>query len=142
MLASVKRLSDAHAALRKQERALLSEIAKHESANAKALLRSGRNAWVHRATGGLDFLNVVVNEIRDSAVKEDSGIAVLASGEGTEGGPVMVVGGAESVADFVARMKGVVKSIKGGGKGEKWQGKVTAWGKGELEALRRLVEEI
>jgi hypothetical protein len=29
----------------------------------------------------------------------------------------------------------------GGGGGPKWQGKVVEWGKGEVEALRKLVEE-
>jgi misacylated tRNA(Ala) deacylase len=37
-------------------------------------------------------------------------------------------------------MKECVKNVKGGGKGGRWQGKVIAWEKGELEILKKLVE--
>jgi misacylated tRNA(Ala) deacylase len=32
--------------------------------------------------------------------------------------------------------------VKGGGKGEKWQGKVSEWQKGEIDALKTAVEEL
>jgi misacylated tRNA(Ala) deacylase len=42
---------------------------------------------------------------------------------------------------MAARVKVVVSSVKGGGKGEKWQGKVTEWQKGEIEALKKVAED-
>jgi misacylated tRNA(Ala) deacylase len=34
-----------------------------------------------------------------------------------------------------------VSTAKGGGKGEKWQGKVTEWRKGEVEVLKEAVDK-
>jgi misacylated tRNA(Ala) deacylase len=42
---------------------------------------------------------------------------------------------------MAAKVKAVVSTVKGGGKGEKWQGKVTEWQKGEIETLKRALEE-
>jgi misacylated tRNA(Ala) deacylase len=42
---------------------------------------------------------------------------------------------------MAAKVKAVVSTVKGGGKGEKWQGKVTEWQKGEIEALKKVVED-
>lgn len=138
VLAAVKKLNDTKSSLMKQERKLLGEIAKYEADLAIPLLQKGENAFVHRADGGLEFLNTIVHGIKDAA--KDGGLLVLAAGQGHEGGPVVVIGDTDAVAEFVPKMKAVVKNIKGGGRGEKWQGKVTEWGKGELEALQRLVK--
>ena len=42
---------------------------------------------------------------------------------------------------MAAKVKEAVSTVKGGGKGEKWQGKATEWQKGEVEALEKMVNE-
>jgi misacylated tRNA(Ala) deacylase len=42
---------------------------------------------------------------------------------------------------MATKVKTAVSTVKGGGKGEKWQGKVTEWQKGEIEALKRAADE-
>lgn len=81
---------------------------------------------------------MVLFEIKD-ALKE-GGLVVLASGEVKETGAVVVTGIPALVEDFALKLKDTVASVKGGGKGEKWQGKVVEWKKGEIETLRKLVE--
>ncbi|KAI0871024.1 threonyl and alanyl tRNA synthetase second additional domain-containing protein [Hypoxylon argillaceum] len=139
VLASVKGKIAAVSELKKQEKNLLADIAKYEGDRVKSVLQSGKNAWVYRAKSGLDFLNLVAIEIRD-AVKT-SGVVVLAGGEGQAGGPIVILGQDELVASFAAKINELLKDVKGGGRGGKWQGKVPEWKKGEIEALKALVEE-
>ncbi|KAI1176156.1 threonyl and alanyl tRNA synthetase second additional domain-containing protein [Nemania sp. FL0916] len=140
ILTSVKGKVAAVSDLKKQEKSLLAEIAKYEGDKVRSVLQSGKNAWVHRAKGGLDFLNLVILEIRD-AIKISPGVVVLAGGEGQTGGPIIIVGQDELVGTFATKVKELLKDVKGGGRGGKWQGKVSKWKKGELEALKALVEQ-
>jgi misacylated tRNA(Ala) deacylase len=138
VLASVKRMSENVSELKRKETKLLMEIAKYEADRVKADLRVGKRAWVYRSSSGLDFINSVVFEVKDTL--KDGGLVVLASGEEKSGGQVVVVSAKDSVEEFVEKIKGVVNGIKGGGKGERWQGKVIEWRKGEIDALKKLVE--
>ncbi|KAH6995116.1 threonyl and alanyl tRNA synthetase second additional domain-containing protein [Ilyonectria destructans] len=137
LVTSVNRVNDTATDLKRRERSLLSEIAKYEGDRVKAILQSGKNAWVYRPSGNLEFLNMVVFEVKD-VVKD--GVVVLAAGEGQAGGPIVVIGDKDSVSKISAKVQEVVPSVKGGGKGEKWQGKVKEWRKEDLEAIRELVE--
>jgi misacylated tRNA(Ala) deacylase len=92
----------------------------------------------YRATDGLDFVNLVVFEIKDT-IKEQ--VVVLCSGEVKAAGSLVILGKPELVESMAAKVKTAVSSVKGGGKGEKWQGKVAEWQKGEIEALKRAVDE-
>jgi len=139
VLSSVKRISDKVSELMRKETKLLMEIAKYEAERVKADLSAGKKAWVYRSSPGLDFINSITFEIKEAL--KGGGLVVLASGEGKLGGQVVVVGEKGSVEEFVEKMGGVVSTLKGGGKGERWQGKVIEWKKGEIEALKKLVEE-
>ncbi|KAM0328546.1 hypothetical protein ACHAQA_004953 [Verticillium albo-atrum] len=139
VITNTTRLRDAGSELRSKEKRLLGEVARFEGERAKATVQSGRDAWVCRAEDGLDFANLVISEVKDAA--RDAGrVVVIATGETKKSGPVVVVGAKDAVDALVPKIKEVVPSVKGGGKGEKWQGKVTEWQKGELEALRSLIE--
>ena len=138
VLGAVKKMSDNLTESRRKEAKLLLEIAKYEAERVKADLSSKKKAWVHRASGNLDYINSICFEVKE-ALKE-GGIVVLATGEKRMSGQVVVVGEKKAVEDFVEEMKGVVSGVKGGGKGERWQGKVIEWQKGEIEALKNLVE--
>jgi misacylated tRNA(Ala) deacylase len=137
---TVQRLSDAYADSKKKEKKMLAEIAHYEGERIKSVLLSGKSAWCYRATDGLDFINLVVFEVRD-AVKE-RGVIVFASGEVQNAGSIMILGEDDLVECIATKAKGIVSTLKGGGKGGKWQGKVTAWKKGEIEALKVAVEDL
>jgi len=137
VLANVNKVKETAMELKKKETKLLIDIARYEADRVKAVLRTGMNAFVYRAVQGLDFINMVVAELKE-AVKE-GGVIILASGEGTKGGQIVIIGDKISVEGFATKVKEVVPGIKGGGRGERWQGEVTEWGKGELEALKELV---
>ncbi|KAF2643158.1 ThrRS/AlaRS common domain-containing protein [Massarina eburnea CBS 473.64] len=135
---SVQRLNENLSESRKKEKKLLAEIAKFEAERVKGLLKDGKPAWCHRATDGLDFINLVVNELRETL--KEGGVVVLASGEAKIAGSIMILGEKEKVEAMSAKAKECVSTVKGGGKGEKWQGKVTEWQKGEVETLKAAVE--
>lgn len=137
--ASVQRLGETLSEVRKKEKKLLAEIAKIEADRIKAELEtgSGKIAWSYRPTDGLDFINLVMFEIKDD-VKEQA--VILVSGEEKAAGSIMIIGEKDIVEKLSAKAKEVVSGVKGGGKG-KWQGKVTEWKKGEIEALRKVVQE-
>ncbi|KAF2254884.1 ThrRS/AlaRS common domain-containing protein [Trematosphaeria pertusa] len=135
---SVQRLSDSFADARKKEKKMLAEIAKYEGDRIKADLAAGKKAWCYRATDGLDYINLVVFEVKE-AVKE-RGVVVFASGEVKTAGSIVIIGEKGLVESMATKVKELVSTAKGGGKGEKWQGKVTEWRKGEIEALKAAVE--
>jgi misacylated tRNA(Ala) deacylase len=124
--------------LKRKEKKLMNEIAMFEADRVKRLLVTERKGWVYRADGGLEYLDTVVHEIRD-AIKES--VVLLAAGEGKKGGPLVIVGEENLVSLWAGKAKELVKQLKGGVKGWKWQGKVVEWGKGELEALKSAVHE-
>jgi misacylated tRNA(Ala) deacylase len=124
---------------KRREKKLIQETAKIEGDRLKGLLQSGNSAWTYRADASMEFFTGVIDEIKD--VVKDTGLVVLASGEGKKGGQVIIIGEKRRVEEMSEKVKTVVKSIKGGGGGTKWQGKVLEWGKGEVEELRKLVEE-
>jgi misacylated tRNA(Ala) deacylase len=136
--AGVQRLGDQVSEARKKEKKMLAEIARFESERIKKELEVQNSVFSYRATDGLDFINSVVFEIKD-VVKER--VAVLCSGEVKATGSLVILGKPELVESMAANVKQVVSTVKGGGKGEKWQGKVTEWQKGEIEALKKAVEE-
>ncbi|ORY08745.1 hypothetical protein BCR34DRAFT_569543 [Clohesyomyces aquaticus] len=136
--AKVLKMGEDLAGARRAEKKLLGEIAMFEGERVKAVLRTRKSAFSHRATGGLDFVNLVWTEVKEAA--KEKGVVVLASGEGKAGGILMIVGQPALVESYAARAKEVISSVKGGGKGDKWQGKVVEWNKGDIEALRQAVE--
>ncbi len=138
VLGAVKKMSDNLTESRRKEAKLLIEIAKYESERVKADLNNQKKSWVYRASGNLDYINSICFELKD-ALKE-GGLVVLATGEKKTSGQVVVVGEKGAVEEFVEKMKEVVGGVKGGGKGVRWQGKVMEWQKGEIEALKNLVE--
>lgn len=138
MISNVRKIQETTAESKRKEKKLLLDLAKHEGDRVKAVVQTGKVAWVYHATEGLDFINMVVYEVKDTV--RERGLVVLAAGEDKRGGPVVVTGEKNSVEAFATKVKNVVPGIKGGGKGERWQGKVLEWKKGELEALKRLAE--
>jgi misacylated tRNA(Ala) deacylase len=137
--AGVQRLGDQVSEARKREKRMLAEIAKFEGEKIKARFSEGREAaFLHRATEGLDFINLVIFETRD--IVKECGVVVLCSGEVKASGSIVVFGKPELVEKISAKVKDIVSTAKGGGKGEKWQGKVTEWQKGEHEALMAAFE--
>jgi misacylated tRNA(Ala) deacylase len=138
--AGVQRMSDQVSEGRKKVNKLLAEIAVFEGDRVKNRLQSHTTAFMHRATDGLDFINLVLFEIKD-VVKERDAVVVLCSGEIKSSGSIVVFGKAELVEQMATKVKEVVSTAKGGGKGEKWQGKVTEWRKGEVEVLKEAVDK-
>lgn len=135
VLANVSKVKENATELKKSETKLLTDIAKYEADRVKAVLSTGMNAFVYRAVQGLDFINMVVAQVKEAV--EEGAVLVLASGEGTKGGQIVIIGDKDSVEDFATKIKEVVPEIKGGGEGGRWQGKVIEWRKGELEALKK-----
>lgn len=138
--AKIQSLSEQFSEGRKREKRMLAEIAKFEARQIKETLQCVVGAFCHRPDDGLDLINLVIIEIRDAL--KGNGVVVLCTGNTKTSGSLVITGKAELVERLSARVKDIVKSAKGGGKGEKWQGKVTEWQKGEIEALRTAVEEL
>jgi misacylated tRNA(Ala) deacylase len=138
ILDQVTKLRDTAAELKKKEAKLLLNIAEFEAERVKADLQAGKNAWVYHADGNLEFINKVVSIVGDTA-KSCGGVVILAAGEEKKAGPLVIYGKKETVEETVAKAKEIVKEIKGGGKGEKWQGKVPEWKRYEMDALKKLV---
>ncbi|KAF2132335.1 ThrRS/AlaRS common domain-containing protein [Dothidotthia symphoricarpi CBS 119687] len=131
---NVNRLTDQVSDARRKEKKMLAEIAKFESERLTTYLETHDSAFSYRATDGLDFINSVVSEIREVAKER---VVVLCSGEVKTSGSIVIFGKPELVERMAVKVKEVVSTAKGGGKGEKWQGKVTEWKKGEVEQLKK-----
>lgn len=67
-------------------------------------------------------------------------VVVLTSGEGSTGGAIVILGKKkEAVDSYVNKTKELFPGIKGGGKGERWQGKISEWKNGDIEKLRGVI---
>ncbi|KAK6711170.1 hypothetical protein SNK05_005597 [Fusarium graminearum] len=133
-------LSDSVTDLKRSERKLLLEVAKFESEHAiRSIIQNKMNAYIHRYEGSTDFINKIVGETRDF-LEGTEFVVVIAIGEPKGGGPVVIVGDKVAVDAMAKKVKSVVKDIKGGGTGGKWQGKVKEWTNAELVALKDVVE--
>ena len=108
--------------LKRKEKRLLMEIARFKPNRVKANLGMSGRTWVYRADEGIEYLNLVVHEVRDT-VKE-SGLVLLACSEGKKGGQVLIIVEDKGVHDLASKVQDILKGIRGGGKGGKWQGKV------------------
>lgn len=139
VISKAEKMDEALNDLKRREKKLVAEIAKFEADKVKATLAEGRDAWVYRPDGGLDFINAVAFEVKE-ALKTATGVVVLAVGEEKLSGPVVILGANEAVEAMATSAKEIVSGIKGGGKGGKWQAKVPEWKRVELEALRKVVE--
>jgi misacylated tRNA(Ala) deacylase len=138
--AKVQGLSEQVSEARKREKRMLSEIAKYEAQQIKETLQCAVGAFSHRPDDGLDFVNLVLTELRQPPPCK--GLVVFCTGDTKTLGSLVITGKPELVEKLSAKVKDIVKTAKGGGKGEKWQGKVTEWQKGEIEALKTAVEEL
>ncbi|KAL1611376.1 hypothetical protein SLS59_000095 [Nothophoma quercina] len=138
--AKVQGLSEQVSEARKREKRMISEIAKYEAQQIKETLQCAVGAFSHRPDDGLDFVNLVLIELRQPPPWR--GLVVLCTGDTKTPGSLVITGKPELVEQLSAKVKDIVKTAKGGGKGEKWQGKVTEWQKGEIEALKTAVEEL
>ncbi|CAE6439727.1 unnamed protein product [Rhizoctonia solani] len=95
--------------------------------------------WVHRIDIGLDFLMDVVAAIPPDNLPH---ALLLVAGSGAEGGSVLIVGSnGDRVQSIASKATSAVKNLKGGGKGTRWQGKVQAWEKGNLDTLERIIKD-
>ena len=137
--AAATRMNDSVSDLKKKEKKLLAEIASYEVDRLKATLQTQKSAWVYREECGLDFFTGIIAQVKD-VVKEKDGVVVLVSGQDKQTGAVVIFGHLTAVEALSAQAKEAITGLKGGGKGEKWQGKVAEWQKGEIETLKKLVE--
>ena len=138
--AKVQGLSEQVSEGKKREKRMLAEVAKFEAQQIKETLQCAVSAFSHRPDDGLDFINLALIELRDTL--KGNGVAVLCTGDTKMPGSLVIAGKAELVESLSAKVKDIVKTVKGGGKGEKWQGKITEWQKGEIDALKTAVEEL
>lgn len=125
---------------RKREKRMLAEIAKYEAQQIKETLQCAVGAFSHRPDDGLDFINLILIEMRETL--KGNGVIVVCTGDTKTSGSLVITGKADLVEKLSSKVNDIIKTAKGGGKGEKWQGKVTEWHKGEIEALKTAVEEI
>jgi misacylated tRNA(Ala) deacylase len=140
VLTKATEMSEAVTESRRAEKKLLLEIAQLESDRVKDIIQRGRNALIYRANGGIEFTNKIIGEVRDT-VSGTGLVVAIAMGEAKGTGPVIITGDKEAVAAVVEKVKTVVTNIKGGGSGNKWQGKVPEWQKDELAEFKALFEQ-
>ena len=140
VVANVERIKGNAAEGRKKEARLLKEIAGFEAEKLKAELKAGRNAYLHRPQEGPEFIQMVLFEMKQALKEASPDVAVvLATGEKSQAGQVVIVGAAAAVAGLSEKLLASEIEVKGNGKGERWQGKVVEWKKGDLKKLEEIV---
>ncbi|VUC30335.1 unnamed protein product [Clonostachys rosea] len=135
--AAASRTNDALADLKKREKKLLAEIATYEVDRIKSEVQKKKAVWVYRADTGLEFFTGIIAQVKES-VKGQGAVLLMASGEEKKSGSIVIYGEPGHVQVLTGKVQEAIEGVKGGGKGEKWQGKVTEWKKGQLEGLREV----
>ncbi|KAK9450752.1 Threonyl/alanyl tRNA synthetase [Limtongia smithiae] len=125
----------------KREKQWTTEVAQTEATRVRAELTERKKSLVYRAElTGLDYFNLFMNEL--GKLEPGAGVIVMASGAPKTAGALVVIGDAADVVAGNIRDAGIISTLKGGGKGAKWQGKVALWEKGEPEALTAFFETL
>lgn len=107
---------------------LMLELALLKVAEVKKDIQEGKPVtFVYRPDGDLTYINNIYKEVSKEL---GSTTVVLITGEAKQTGAIIVDG--ERTSEIVDQLKKLLKTLKGGGKG-KFQGKVSEYGKGELE---------
>lgn len=112
-----------------REKMWMTDVAAFTASKSKQELETKGMSFVYKPEASMDFLNLVAKEIGDLG---EGKTAILACGQGTAGGAIMIIG--DNLDAVSAKVKDIVVHVKGGGKG-RWQGKVTKWEMGAAEAL-------
>lgn len=125
----------------KQAKQWMAEVARSIATNIENQLQTKDIVSFYRPDGDLDLLSSIASTLKERKSLDDTDkTVVLAAGEKTAGGPLLVLGGKPAVVDHVG--KSLVKllasdGLKGGGKG-RWQGKTTSWQSvSKLESLSK-----
>ncbi|KJZ77498.1 hypothetical protein HIM_03222 [Hirsutella minnesotensis 3608] len=139
MIACAETLQQTAKENKKNEKKLLAEIARLEVARVKPLLRLGRRAWIYQAQGGMDFMNAIKAEMRDVVV-DDNGPLLVATGDIDKPGHVWIFHREAEMQALTTEVGAVLPEVKGGGRGNLWQGKVPRWRRQELKSLQELAE--
>lgn len=122
--------------LMKRERNLRSEVVAAEAKTLEASLEKSGKGFLHRPTGDLEFLNATLASLPSLT----QGVVILVAGE-KEGGPIIIAGQEDRVNEISGQVKAEMKSIKGGGKPNKFQGKAVSYIKNDINFLRSLIEK-
>jgi misacylated tRNA(Ala) deacylase len=102
---------------------------KHAVTELADQIKKSGYAMVHREDADMDYLALLGNLAKDQRLLEenDNAVIVLAGGEQTAGGPIIVLGANdETVKKAVQNFTPHLDGLKGGGKG-RWQGKCKTW---------------
>lgn len=124
-----------------RETNLLKELAAIEASRVFNLFKNGTTtAYVHRADS-VEYITLLqkelltlINNNKEAGVDLSSKhTVVLVNGDKGKSGMVKILGPA--APDILAELKTRLSNLKGGGKGASFQGKITKFEKGELDAV-------
>lgn len=134
----ISQLNNNYRKASKKEASWKEEVAKYQALEMIVQLQSKDMAYLYRADAGLDYLTNIFKTV--SKEQRDGQTIVLLSGEGKDGGSIIINSStAEKTADIAKHLQTLVSGLKGGGKA-KWQGKISSYQKGELEAALEYLE--
>ncbi|ANB12746.1 putative alanine--tRNA ligase [Sugiyamaella lignohabitans] len=119
--------------LNAKERAWSAQVAKYEAGDIRHQLEANKFAILYKQDGTNDYLRLVEKEL--GKLKAGEGTVLLFTGLGKQGGSIVLYG--DEADAYAVKVKELVKNVKGGGKG-RFQGKVTAWEKGEIDSLLKI----
>lgn len=108
---------------------LMAELAGHAINELVDQVKQKGFAMVHREDADMDYLVLLGNGAKEQKLLENNpgSVVILAGGEQSAGGPVIVLGiDDESVKKAAQTLTQHLDGLKGGGKG-RWQGKCKTW---------------
>lgn len=141
----VMALNQSYKGVTAREQSLLKELA---SIEAERIFKSFENsdkdiAFVYRADGRNDFVSTfqkefstLVNKCEHGSVSlDDTHTIVIMTGNyaSKQGGMIKIIG--PKAQELQEILKSYIKNLKGGGKGNSFQGKVVMYEKGEIEEV-------
>ncbi|KAG2181189.1 hypothetical protein INT43_008771 [Umbelopsis isabellina] len=125
----VTRLQNLQRAQAKTIKRLMAELASHAVTELTEQINKSGYAMVHREDADMDYLSLLGSLAKEQKLLEenDKAVIVLAGGEQSAGGPIIVLGANdEKVKKTAQTLTQHLDGLKGGGKG-RWQGKCKTW---------------
>ncbi|KAI8973730.1 Threonyl/alanyl tRNA synthetase [Mycotypha africana] len=125
---NIERLQQQSKNQMKRSKRLLEQLAAYTVDDVGRVLKEQKVMVVYRELADMEFLSMVAHGIKDRALlAEGEKVLVLAAGEETAGGPIIVQGTNDAIVQKASQiLMKTLPNVKGGGKG-RWQGKAQSW---------------
>ncbi|KAK9459289.1 Threonyl/alanyl tRNA synthetase [Lipomyces oligophaga] len=135
IISKTSRLEQQYKESAKREKFWMTELSRIDCTNLIEVATKEGKALLYRSESqAADYLSILAADLGKKSGSNNFDLILLISGTPKNSGSIYIFG--KRAAEVSVEIKKIATNVKGGGKGQKWQGKVATWEKNEIEQLK------